>query len=671
MKYIQMQREEYTISERSDVCGIPTAQSADCAVPDVEDCSTDNVPHKGTREIIVPDFNSMFKYMFNRELANKRLEVYSYLNRLLRGGQLSQVVGFPVNNRVINRETCAINDVSFWKISRIEFFANVEIELTLHSYGNVIQWRGYLVCWCGFADQFYMSIEELSDVNYHRETNMIPLSPFLVPYYKNKQMDAVAEKLWEEYGMPEALTNPKARDAVKLAERMGLSILYLPVYEHKEMDSMVFFQESTLLIGMDRFERDENGRRVIIKDKRGEPQTIPAHTIVINTNRVQKEYAAFAIFHECIHYEEHYLAYRLQALCGNDIRIIKTKKVVVEEGKEYKDPIYFMEKQANRGAYGLMMPETDTRGRILEQCGKVTNYRNFGQKFESVGLALASQMRLPHFRVRARMIQLGYIEAKGALNYVDRQRIPAFAFDIDAWREEEHTFVVTLGNVHMLCENNEDFKRIIDSGKYIYADGHVVRNDPRFVLTDCGISRMTELALSRVDDCCLRFVRLYIQKNVGTYVLGRMFMDTEYVKQTLFYLDDYINQQNLDEFDAKGKYIADFPLEFKAAVDMLKKYNKTSYAKIAEFLYMTDDMFGRFLTDPRKYRNEDFLTALCLYFKLPDWLSRMLFKRAHVTLDEDDKRSAALLHILRAQSCDGLDAANDYLKQRGLAPLSW
>lgn len=216
MKYIQMQREEYTVSERSDVYGIPTAQITDCAVPDVEDCSTDNVPYKGTREIIVPDFNSMFKYMFNRELANKRLEMYSYLNRLLRRGQLSQIVGFPVNNRVVNRETCAIKDVSFWKISRIEFFADVEIELTLHSYGNVIQWRGYLVCWCGFADQFYMSIEELSDVNYHREANMIPLSPFLVPYYKNKQMDAVAEKLWEGCVMPEAITNPL--DAVERRE---------------------------------------------------------------------------------------------------------------------------------------------------------------------------------------------------------------------------------------------------------------------------------------------------------------------------------------------------------------------------------------------------------------------------------------------------------------------
>lgn len=109
MKHIQMQREEYIASERSDVYGIPDTQSTDCVVPDMEDCSTDNVPHKGTREIIVPDFNSMF----NRELANKRLEVYFYLNRLLRRGQLSQIVGFPVNNRVIDRETCAIKDVSF------------------------------------------------------------------------------------------------------------------------------------------------------------------------------------------------------------------------------------------------------------------------------------------------------------------------------------------------------------------------------------------------------------------------------------------------------------------------------------------------------------------------------------------------------------------------------
>ncbi len=641
------------------------------AIPDVEDCSTGHVPHKGERELIVPDFNSMFKYMFNRELGNKRLEIYTFLNQLLRRGHLSEIVGFPVDDHIIDRHSCEIKGVSFWKISRTEFYADVEVELTLRSYRDTVHWSGYVICWCEFSDQFYLSAEELTSLQHRHDADMIQLSPFLVPYYTNRKMDEIAEDIWRNYDLTEALTEPKARNSVRLAEQMGLGILYLPVYEHKEVDSIVFFQDSMLLVGADRIERDEAGNRVIVKDDHGETRAIPANTIVINTNRIPKEYAAFAIFHECIHYEEHYLAYRLQALASNDIRIVKTKKVVVRDGEEYKDPVYFMEKQANRGAYGLMIPKTDTLCRIKEQCGKVVHHRNFGQRFETVGLALAAQLKMPHFRIRARMIQLGYLEAKGALNYVDRERIPAFAFDLDAWREEEHTFIVTPGNVHTLIENNEAFRKIMHSGKYVYADGHVVRNDPHFVITDCGISRMTEFALERVDDCCLRFVRLYIQKNVGTYVLGRMFMDTEYVKQTLFYLDDYINQQNLDEFDAKRKYIDDFPVDFKGAVDMLKKYNKTSYAKIAEALYMTDDMFGRTLSDPKKYRNEDFLTALCLYFKLPDWLSRLLFKRAHVILDEDEKRSAALLHILRAQSCDGIEAANNYLKQHGLMPLSW
>ena len=33
------------------------------------------------------------------------------------------------------------------------------------------------------------------------------------------------------------------------------------------------------------------------------------------------------------------------------------------------------------------------------------------------------------------MIQLGFVQAKGALNYVERKLIQPFAFNLDAWRE--------------------------------------------------------------------------------------------------------------------------------------------------------------------------------------------------------------------------------------------
>ncbi|MCR5797690.1 MAG: hypothetical protein K6G63_07210, partial [Eubacterium sp.] len=69
-------------------------------------------------------------------------------------------------------------------------------------------------------------------------------------------------------------------------------------------------------------------------------------------------------------------------------------------------------------------------------------------------------------------------------------------------------------------------------------------------------------------------------------------------------------------------------------------------------------------------RRQAFLTIICLIFKLPDWLSMMLFKRAHFMLDDEDKRHGAILHILRVQTENGIEAANEYLYANHLKPLS-
>lgn len=64
---------------------------------------------------------------------------------------------------------------------------------------------------------------------------------------------------------------------------------------------------------------------------------------------------------------------------------------------------------------------------------------------------------LPDFRIRARMVQLGHIDAKGALNYVDGDKIEPFAFDHDAWRESDHTFVLSEREVKALASRNDEF----------------------------------------------------------------------------------------------------------------------------------------------------------------------------------------------------------------------
>lgn len=492
-------------------------------------------------------------------------------------------------------------NVDLWKINRTSFYADIHVELTLQSEHGSRTWNGLLNCLCSFEEnkKFLCDILSLTDKAWQDDDKgCVRLNPFLAPYYTNSQMDQIAEQIWKEYGMKEALTDPTKRNAIELAKRMGLSIEYYNVYEHQGVKSILFFTDSELIVGEDRMERQKDGSNKHIKDAHGEKVMIRANTIVINTNKDRKPYSTFAVYHECIHYYLHYMFFRLQEMGSNDVRNVNTVEIEIDEDKEYSDPIYFMEKQADRGAYGLMLPATHTKSIIADNIRKVTGYQNEGELFEIVGSRIAEDQGLADFRIRARMIQLGHIEAKGALNYVSRERIQPFAFNPDAWKENELSYVVDPWTVERLQKENKDFQAFMISGDYVYADGHVVLNDPKFVEEKGGRLFLTDEARKQVDACCLRFTRQYVQKYIGLYVYGRMFYDPEYVAQTKFYLSDMINERHLDELDARIAYRDEFPHTFVGAFDMLMKKNGQTRESVAPLLHTTERSLHDWLYNP-------------------------------------------------------------------------
>lgn len=655
--------------QNSTPCGQANSYAAQLGQPDVEDCSNGAIPDKaepmeGKTKILVPVLTTINKYLFH----NYRLAMYTYVNGLRRNGTLSQIVGARVLNRTINKEAMSFPSVSFWRIDRTNFYADVKVQLKLDTQGGTLVWNGYLVLWCSFNAEFECGFECLTDEIDRKNDGFDPLDSYLIPYYNNKRVDEVTELIWKKY-IPKALTNSKMRDPVKLAEKMGLEVKSCRIYEHRGVSTILFFEEDDLVVGDDRVEKDKSGAKERVKVKYSSPEHIMGNTIVVNENLTRWEHAGCGIFHECYHYEEHYMFYRLQKMGSNDPRKVAMQELIVDANHEPDDAIYFMEKQANRGAYGLMLPATHTREYIKRLYHDAGNCRHAGERYEAIGKEMRSELLLPYFRIRARMIQLGYIQAKGALNYAERQLIQPFAFDLDAWREEQHTFVIDRDIVNSLYKKNDDFHAVMDSGKFVYADGHIVRNDERFIRQEDDRLMLTDWANAHVDECCLRFVRVYVQQDVGRYVFGRMYYDADYVKQTQFYLSDLINSDKLDELDAQNLYIQRFPTTFKGAIDLLKKQNKTSISALARFLCMDEGTLTRNLDNPRKFMNEDYLTAICLYFKLPDWISRLVFKRAHFQLDEEDKRHRAIAHILRVQSNDGVEAANAYLERNDVEPL--
>ncbi len=646
----------------------------DSPVP--EDCSTDLVPNgatnkKGKRVIEIPVLTSMTKFLFDKELGNQRLPMYTFLNRLLRNGSLSRIVGFRVLNSVINRQACDFTDVTYWKISREEFYADVNVQLTLETQDDVFEWKGVLICRCDFSiDGFFCEIEKLTGYVDRHSQGLIMLSPFLVPYYKNKMVDEEAEEMWIRYGMEEALTNPSKRDSKELARRMGLTIMFLPVYEHQNVDGIVFFDDSTLVAGEDYIIKDEHGRK--IHHKSDSPQTIeiPADTIVMNSNRVQEKYADFPTFHECFHYDNHFCFAMLQKFASSDRRIVRKEKKEVSEDEEPRAPIYFMEKQANRGALALMLPVSDTRVMIEEEIGRIRRYTNKGELYDNAGRSMSRNLELPEFRIKARMIQLGHVEAAGAMNYIDRRRIQPFAFDTQSWKASEHTYIIEPCSVSYLCKKDKDFNELIQSGKYIYADGHIVLNSPKYVKMFLGEMKLTSWALAHVDLCCLRFTRRYVQQSVGHYVLGRLFYDSDYVKTTLFYLKDLVENERLDTVSAKMEYKMRFPCLFIDAFDEIMRLNGDTRESISEKLNINKKTLKRVLDDPTKMPM-DLIVAVCLIWKLPDWLSLLLLERSYNPIMEFDRRHQAIDYILKVMWDRGVDEANKLLKSMHLKELEY
>ena len=164
--------EDHRNEEQSGFSSVPEPEitNTNLGSPEVTDCSVDTIPagtkpEAGKKKIQVPDLVSMCKYLLNKNYANRRLSLYSGMNCLLRSGELSQIVGFSVQNKVINKDVMKLTNVDFWKIDRTYFYANVHIELTLQTDTGTRKWHGLLICLCSFAEnkRFTCDIISLTD----------------------------------------------------------------------------------------------------------------------------------------------------------------------------------------------------------------------------------------------------------------------------------------------------------------------------------------------------------------------------------------------------------------------------------------------------------------------------------------------------------------------------
>ena len=124
-----------------------------------------------------------------------------------------------------------------------------------------------------------------------------------------------------------------------------------------------------------------------------------------------------------------------------------------------------------------------------------------------------------------RMTETGYPEAKSVLQAINEK--------------DWHSYV-SLEDVFYEYSTNDDFRKLLDTGRFKYVDGYVVINDDKYITTDEeGKATLTEYAWDNLDECTLSFSWQRIRRSAAKEILP----------QIIFHRDN--DEQDVSKYDSE------------------------------------------------------------------------------------------------------------------------
>ena len=558
-------------------------------------------------------------------------DIVDEINQMLYDGELASICGVDCFcSQRLPHDQCRINPrMSFWRVNKYEFTAAIIVHLSAEVYNNGTT--------CSQRFTLYVSLDFCIDDRITYEFGSVSLKPpahkemkldeYLIPVINLHEVNIAAEEQWGIY-LPEALHDYRLMDPYKLAEKMGLSISYYKLYKNHKTRSVLYWSDSELLIASEKGEDESAPEKV----------KVAAGTIVINENVVQRDRARLNVFHECFHDEYHWLFFRLQDMHNNNLRTIRKTKRAKRAGAESKNPLTILEWQAKQGSRALMLPDCILRPMIREFKDEMCKlHTHIGRIYEGIGLAIADLLGVPKYLIRSRMIQLGYWQAQGALNYIRTsesrgQYISPFVFSRESCPTTSHTFVISPLDSFKLYEQNKEYRAMLDSGSFIYIEGHLCLNDPAYVTQSSLGPCMTDWANLHIDECCLRFENVYEVDDNYEFHLNRINSDEEYNRH---YLDFILQGQELTQpeiLEKQGDLIASLPDHPGHALEkLMKSCGNLTVAQMAEYALVSSGTVKNWRKEEYRFKPETALRII-VGLHLPPWISARFLQIAGVDL---------------------------------------
>jgi len=273
----------------------------------------------------------------------------------------------------------------------------------------------------------------------------MPLDEYLIPYNSPQTLELDSAELLRTY-YKEALATPCQVSGEVLAQRMGLEVRYYRLTRDSSIRGQMYFTKRDIEV------YDQNGKIITV--------TVPANTIVVDLNscfdkdgHLNREQVKDTLIHECYHAFRHRLFFLGQLLYNEELRCLSCcvtgiksgeamdswfRDPLVKYGTREKSPIDWIEWQANRASPRIQMPAQTTKLKIEALREDYHNSYPGMNELKRLGYLirdLASFYGVSKQTAKLRMLELGYDEVQGVMNFVNGAYVEATRLQMALYRK--------------------------------------------------------------------------------------------------------------------------------------------------------------------------------------------------------------------------------------------
>lgn len=622
-----------------------------------------------------------------KELNDSRLDYYdaqdeSPLQKLIDQRRYDEIKDAVLDymTEKVKENKATLSDIEIQNVVHIEqvddgaisfsVIVSCDIEHSISSTGRVSFTEKWLDVRCKVLLGVELTDFEIININeceQQEDSDNDKYSGELVPIISRDAFENEATKFLEKY-YPLALQEPVAVPIRKIAEDMGLSIIEDSLLS-SELDifGLVVFEDGNI--------KDKNKNIVIRNAKRG--------TVLIDP-RVYYERTLgtvnFTIAHECFHWYRHQPYHALMKMLGANDELGKIIQCSI--GSNAKDSekwkaVDWMEWQANGVAPHILMPTNTAKIKISELIEKYHIHFDGtdGYQIEEMISELADFYGLSKQAVKMRIREMGFAKVDGAFTYVNGQYVTPFSFDASALTDNQ-SFTISSADLFKAYCLNKDFRKAIDTGKFVYVEGHVCLDDEKYIIHSEGRVKLTQYALSHMDECCLAFDKgcSYQSKYQGQkYYVQMMYKTPSQVAAQEYSFEMNAHNRTLLSQIQRASRSADamrlYPGAFSETLVQLMKEKKLSNKKLADASLVGERTIQRLRNEEEYPTTVQTVLGLCYGLQLSVPEAEMLVGKTDFNIKPTNPQNNAYRCVLSSCAENSIYEVNEMLESCGFEPL--